>query len=175
MDKEKTILLELIETQEKRIELQDGRIKKLEESLVKLLPLLKQDNKTSKDKSISRLDLLENEMKTINFIMKALETNYEIMPQIICSLMEKDIISTGKGEDFINLIKDDIDALATLNDSGLDDAVLAASDSDDYLQIAEYLEDRGDRSKAQEFYQKALDEADPDNQEEIAKIKEAMQ
>ena len=61
-----------------------------------------------------------------------------------------------------------------LKDKALEEAEFAASEVDDYLRLQEYYREEGESEKAQEMYQKAIDEADTDDPDVMARIKEAM-
>ena len=74
-------------------------------------------------------------------------------------------------DDYIEIAKN----ATSLEDEALEEAESAASDVDGYLLLAKYHDDSGVSSQAEKFYKLALDEADPEDPEEIAKIKDAMQ
>ncbi len=73
-------------------------------------------------------------------------------------------------DDFLAIAEYDL----PFSDKALEEAELAACCVNDYLLSLEYYRATGDGAKAQEMYQKALDEADPDNPDEMEAIEKAI-
>ena len=90
--------------------------------------------------------------------------------ELLDEIREKIMDEACGVDDYIEIAEN----LFTLEDEALEEAESAASDVDEYLQLAEYY-GSNDESKAQEFCEKALEEADPNDPEEMKKVKEAMQ
>ena len=93
------------------------------------------------------------------------DSNGILREDLLCEIEEKAFDVASDVEDYLY-------TAASINDSAFEDAISNAYSADDYLLIAEYMEDNGEDSS--DILQQALEELDPDDSEEIAKIKEAM-
>jgi len=120
-------------------------------------------------KSIEETDEVEllctfdNELSRLSSKNRASFSLYDDLYSEIGDKIEKEAFGT---EDYLCIAEylDDNDAI--------ENAISAADSTDDYLAIAEHLQENNEDPS--EMFEKALEEADPDDAKEIAKIKEAM-
>jgi len=138
---------------------------------------------------LSILKYTENDQKANDLISKCIENTNEVenlcvfYDELDCGDLKYSICDYQKYE-LLDEIKrkakreacffDEYLCLANYldDDDIIDDAIDAADSADDYLAIADYLESQGDDPSA--VLKQALEDLDQDDDEEIAKIKDAM-